>query len=80
MKEKRKQMSRAGGKSRPASQIGRGHKGPGKNGGRTQNGAMPVQSVERYLALARDAEAAGDAVQSHYYYQHAEHYVRKMQK
>jgi ribosomal protein L34E len=80
MKVKRKQRSRAYGKGLSASQIGRGHKGPGKNGGRAQNGAKPAQSVERYLALARKAQAAGDAVQSQYYYQHAEHYLRKTQK
>lgn len=38
---------------------------------------MPGQSVERYLGLAREAEAAGDVVQSEYYYQYAEHYLRK---
>ncbi|MDH3239538.1 MAG: DUF4167 domain-containing protein [Alphaproteobacteria bacterium] len=41
---------------------------------------MPGQSVERYLSLAREAEAAGDAVLSQYYYQHAEHYLRKTQE
>lgn len=66
-----------GGNGRQGPEAGRGQKRGAKNGGRPQKGASPAQSVERYLALAREAEAAGDIVQSQYYYQHAEHYLRK---
>ena len=34
------------------------------------------QVYEKYLALARDANAAGDRVSAEGYYQHAEHYFR----
>ena len=34
------------------------------------------QMLERYLALARDAQAAGDRVAAENYSQHAEHYFR----
>ena len=32
--------------------------------------------MEKYLALARDAQAAGDRVAAENFYQHAEHYYR----
>ena len=34
------------------------------------------QVFEKYLALARDAQSAGDRVAAENYYQHAEHYYR----
>ena len=34
------------------------------------------QVLEKYLALARDATAAGDRIASENFYQHAEHYYR----
>lgn len=34
------------------------------------------QVLEKYLALARDAQAAGDRVAAENFYQHAEHYYR----
>src|ERR1700756_464680 len=34
------------------------------------------QVFEKYLALARDASAAGDRIAAENYYQHAEHYYR----
>jgi hypothetical protein len=34
------------------------------------------QVFEKYLALARDASAAGDRIAAENYYQHAEHYFR----
>jgi hypothetical protein len=34
------------------------------------------QVLEKYLALARDATAAGDRISAENYYQHAEHYYR----
>ena len=36
------------------------------------------QVLEKYLALARDATAAGDRVAAENYYQHAEHYYRSI--
>ncbi|MBL8702630.1 MAG: DUF4167 domain-containing protein [Alphaproteobacteria bacterium] len=34
------------------------------------------QILEKYLALARDAQSAGDRIAAENYYQHAEHYFR----
>lgn len=34
------------------------------------------QVLEKYLALARDASAAGDRIAAENFYQHAEHYFR----
>jgi hypothetical protein len=34
------------------------------------------QVFEKYLALARDAQSAGDRIAAENYYQHAEHYYR----
>lgn len=34
------------------------------------------QVLEKYLALARDATAAGDRISAENYFQHAEHYYR----
>src|SRR5882672_10754882 len=36
------------------------------------------QVFERYLALAREAQSAGDRIASENFYQHAEHYFRVM--
>jgi hypothetical protein len=36
------------------------------------------QVFERYVALAREAAAAGDRIAAENYYQHAEHYFRIM--
>ena len=36
------------------------------------------QVVEKYLALARDANSAGDRITAESYFQHAEHYYRVM--
>jgi hypothetical protein len=37
------------------------------------------QKYESYLARAREAQVAGDAVEMENWYQHAEHYWRVMQ-
>ena len=34
------------------------------------------QILEKYVALARDAQASGDRIAAENYYQHAEHYYR----
>ncbi|MCK5374786.1 MAG: DUF4167 domain-containing protein [Alphaproteobacteria bacterium] len=34
------------------------------------------QVAEKYLALAKDSNAAGDIIVAENYYQHAEHYIR----
>jgi hypothetical protein len=34
------------------------------------------QVLEKYLALARDAQSAGDRIAAENYFQHAEHYFR----
>ena len=38
------------------------------------------RNYERYVALARDAATAGDAVQAEHWNQHAEHYFRMMKE
>jgi hypothetical protein len=38
------------------------------------------RNYERYVALARDAAAAGDTIEAENYYQHAEHYLRTMRE
>ena len=40
----------------------------------------PRRNYERYLALAREAATAGDAVQTEHWYQHAEHYFRMIKE
>ncbi len=47
----------------------------GRLGGSEATG-NPRQRFERYTALAREAAAAGDAIEAENYYQHAEHYFR----
>lgn len=51
--------------------------GGGANG-RQQQPANAKQRYERYMALAKAAEQAGDPIQSENFYQHAEHYLRTM--
>jgi hypothetical protein len=47
----------------------------------TQNGAGNArQHYERYLARARDAQRAGDVIETENCYQHAEHYFRVMRE
>lgn len=70
---------------------GRGHGGHGHNGKKhmpmrpqtfDSNGpdvrvrGNAHQVLEKYLQLARDAQAAGDRIAAENYYQHAEHYYR----
>ena len=40
----------------------------------------PRRNYERYVALAREAATAGDAIQTEHWYQHAEHYLRMMKE
>lgn len=47
-----------------------------KKRGRGNGGGNPQANFKRYTELAREAASAGDAVQSEYYYQHADHYHR----
>ena len=51
---------------------------------RQQRQSVPAanahRNYERYLALAREATSAGDAVQTENWYQHAEHYFRMMRE
>jgi len=42
--------------------------------------AGATNNYERYLALARAAASAGDAIESENLYQHAEHYYRLMRE
>lgn len=77
MRTPRKPRSRGGQNGQRKPDGARGGNRSGANGGGPSNGMSSAQRIERYLALAREAEAAGDVVQSQYYYQYAEHYVRK---
>src|SRR5881275_2863134 len=36
----------------------------------------PAHIAEKYIQLARDAQASGDPISAENYYQHAEHYYR----
>ena len=38
----------------------------------------PQQIIEKYLALARDAQLSGDRVAEQSFFQHAEHYTRML--
>lgn len=62
---------------------GRNRKGPNpvtrsyeSNGGDVKIRGTAVHVAEKYVQLARDAQAAGDRVVSEHYLQHAEHYFR----
>jgi hypothetical protein len=46
------------------------------NGTEVRFRASAHQLLEKYLALARDAQAAGDSIAAENYSQHAEHYFR----
>lgn len=46
--------------------------------GRAGGTADPQMNYKRYMELARVAASAGDAVQSEYYHQYADHYRRLM--
>lgn len=54
--------------------------GQGNKHSRSKGSNQPRKNFDRYTALALTAAASGDAVQSEYYYQHAEHYLRVMKK
>jgi len=46
--------------------------------GRGNDSGDPRANFKRYMELAREAASSGDAVQSEYYHQHADHYHRMM--
>ena len=48
----------------------------GSTGTQVRVGGNAHQLFEKYLALARDAQAAGDRIAAENYSQHAEHYFR----
>lgn len=54
-----------------------GSRGPRGGGGGGGNGD-PRKAYERYMAMARAAEASGDSVAREQYFQHADHYYRIM--
>lgn len=47
---------------------------------RANSSSNPRERFEHYMALARTAATAGDAVESENNYQHAEHYLRLMNR
>src|SRR5215472_8047005 len=77
--------SRGRGGRRPPSSSGGGNSGGGGNNpNRTYDSNGPEIKIrgsashvyEKYLQLARDANASGDRVMAESYLQHAEHYYR----
>ena len=68
----------AGGGQRP------GGGAPKHQGGRApvpgRDNASARRNYERYVALAREAAAAGDTIEMENCYQHAEHYFRMLRE
>jgi Domain of unknown function (DUF4167) len=64
---------------RPLPSSG-GFKGPMLRSNAATGPANIRTSYERYMALARAAVLAGDAVEAENYHQHAEHYFRLMRE
>ena len=52
--------------------------GPQKARGQQNSAGNARQQYARYLARAREASLAGDAIEMENRYQHAEHYLRVM--
>ena len=48
--------------------------------GKTRNKGNVVQQYNKYLKMAKEAFAAGDRIQSEYYYQFTDHYYRLLQE
>jgi hypothetical protein len=73
--------SRRRGRKGAAPSVARaGAQKPATRRSRAKGSAHPKSSFDRYMELARAAAAAGDAVQSENYYQHADHYFRLMRE
>lgn len=53
---------------------------PGRRPAAAKGGGSAQKSHERYIGLARAAEATGDAAGIENLYQHAEHYFRLMRE
>ena len=56
---------------------------PGNAGGNRQDNRQrgnAAQLLEKYKSLARDAQLAGDRVQTEYYLQYADHYFRVLEE
>ncbi|MDX2224487.1 MAG: DUF4167 domain-containing protein [Rhodospirillaceae bacterium] len=71
---KGRQRGRNGGKPRPHQPGGHRNHNFDANVGRMRGNAQ--QLLDKYLALARDANSQGDRVMAENYYQHADHYYR----
>ena len=72
-----RQAGRRRGRNNPR-QNGGGNRGNGDSGNRIDNRARgnAAQLLEKYRNMARDAQMAGDRVNSEYYLQFADHYFR----
>jgi hypothetical protein len=70
--------NRQGGRRRGRGQRGAQSLGGGQPGNRQDNRQRgnAAQLLEKYKSMARDAQLAGDRVQSEYYLQFADHYFR----
>ena len=70
--------NRQGGRRRGRGQRGSQNLGGGQPGNRQDNRQRgnAAQLLEKYKSMARDAQLAGDRVQTEYYLQFADHYFR----
>jgi hypothetical protein len=70
--------NRQGGRRRGRGQRGGQNLGGGQPGNRQDNRQRgnAAQLLEKYKSMARDAQLAGDRVQTEYYLQFADHYFR----
>ncbi len=69
-------VKRSRGRGSPRKTGSTRHQPVESNGPEVRIRGTLTQVLEKYLALARDAFAAGDHVSAENYYQHAEHYFR----
>ena len=84
MRPQKRSRGRNGGGNPYHSNQNRGPRPPHRSATFDRNGpnvkirGNAYQVFERYLALAREAQSAGDRIAAENFYQHAEHYFRVM--
>ena len=74
----KRQRGRNNGRNKPhmPHMPNRGQQTFDSNGPEVRIRGNAYQVLEKYLAMARDASAAGDRIAAENFYQHAEHYYR----
>jgi hypothetical protein len=75
MNNMKRQRGRNNGRNKPHMPV-RGNQTFDSSGPEIRIRGNAYQVLEKYLALARDASAAGDRISAENFYQHAEHYYR----